>query len=213
MRRSLACNGKDAMPKTLSHRESARTMETAKSRVHVFRGQELAEPILEWLRRSDRPADDPVEHFVRMEATFSEAAPWDRQDMAHDIAQLINDTTTKWDPGRVLGADFVGSSYTVNWKQLNPAPEPLGLLAWRHCLLLKKEQDLLDRIRPCARPGCGEWFFAKFDHQKCHCDKCRVAMLSTDETRKEARKKYMRDLRAKKKVKKFRSQKKGGGKS
>jgi hypothetical protein len=101
-------------------------------------------------------------------------------------------------------------NYQLKWMWMTGSPEPLGILAWHRCKLLKMEEDLLYRIRLCARPGCGEWFFARFDHQKCHSDDCRVAMLSTDEARSEARKKYMRDLRAKKKVKKFRSQKKGG---
>lgn len=237
-------------------KNSSRSMETTKRRVHVFRGQNYVEPILSYLNRKDRPKDDPVERYIRLEWALFNALPWERGDLVQEIVTLINGTNERWDPGwRLSGAsgatidevpivfDLEGRPlevpirmkdwsreaieaaaeeqqmstsaqqvYEVKWMRIAPSPEPFGILAWQGCKLLKMEEDLLYRIRLCARPGCGEWFFAKFDHQKCHSDDCRVAMLSTDEARNEARKKYMRNLRAEKKVKKFRSPKSKGGK-
>jgi hypothetical protein len=60
------------------------------------------------------------------------------------------------------------------------------MLAFHNCLLLK-QQGLLHRIRQCGRPGCQEWFFARFEHQNFHADTCRIAVLSADEQRKEDR--------------------------
>jgi hypothetical protein len=126
------------------------------------------------------------------------------EDRSPRIVDLVNENMRLWGPWPELGADPVLHDWTVGWKMApwkEALPDPR--LAFRNCLLLK-QQGLLDRIRPCARPGCDEWLFAKFAHANFHRDKCRVAVLSSDEQRKEARKKYMRDLRAKKKVKKFR---------
>jgi len=122
----------------------------------------------------------------------------------------VNETQLEWNPGQFHAADLAGQhDWTVSWKFVKKSPEPTGLLVLDKCLLLKQE-GLLDRIRQCAQPGCGEWFFAKFEHQKCHSDDCRVAMLSADEARKEERKKYMRKHR---RTKKLLAQKRGGKKS
>jgi hypothetical protein len=186
--------------------------ESRKSSVHVFRGQDLAGKVLEWLRRKDRPSNDPVERLVRLEFERSrEYLPWQNQ-RAQQIVELVNDTELLWNPGQALFADRLAhDDWTVSWKPMGLSKEPNGMLAIHKCLLLK-EQGLLDRIRQCARPGCGEWFFAKFDHQIAHADACRIAMLSADEKRKEARREYMRDLRAKKKIKKFAVKKRAGEK-
>ncbi len=199
------------MPKHVTSRESSQNTQTGKSRVHTFQGEDLAVPILKWLARGDRPADDRVERLVRLEYERSrELLPGvTGEDQAPRIVQLVNSTMRLWDFGRVHKATQTGHDWTVAWRS-KPSKEaaPAEILAFHNCLLLK-QQGLLHRIRQCARPGCQEWFFAKFEHQNFHSDVCRIAVLSADETRKEARKKYMRDLRAKKKVKKFRSSKKG----
>jgi hypothetical protein len=210
---TLPFNGKDTMVKLVGNQKSSRSMEIPKSRVHVFRGQDLAEPVLDWLRHKDRTDDDPVERLVRLELKRSrEFFPGigTTDDPSPQIKALVQDITHRWQLGFVLGVDLVLNDWTVSWKTEPIEGVPLtARQAFRNCLFLK-QQGLLDRVRQCTRPGCKEWFFAKFDHQHSHSDECRVAMLSTDEARKEERKKYMRDLRAKKKVKKFRSQKKGG---
>jgi hypothetical protein len=200
------------MPKHVTIRKSSKSIETGKSRVHAFQGEDLAGPVLDWLSRGGRPADDKTERLVRLEYERSqEPLPGvTGEDRAPRIVQLVNDTMRLWDFGLSHTATQVGHDWSVDWRS-KPSREasPLEMLAFHNALLLK-QQGLLDRIRRCARPGCSEWFFGKFDHQTFHTDKCRVAVLSGDEQRKEARKKYMRDLRAKKKVKKFRSPKKGG---
>jgi hypothetical protein len=186
-------------------------METRKSRGHVFQGQELAESVLGWLRRQ-HPKNDRVEKLVRLELERAEFFPGVSadEDPSVEIVHLVNDTMRLWNFGLVHTATATLHDWTVAWKS-RPSKRagPEELLAFHNCCLLK-QQGLLDRIRQCARPSCGEWFFAKFDHQNFHSDECRKAELSVDEARKEARRQYMRDLRSKKKVKKFRSQKKGG---
>jgi hypothetical protein len=187
-------------------------METRKSRVHTFQGQDLAEPVLEYLRRDDRPVDDRVEQLVQLElARYREVLPGvTGEDRTPRIVRLVNDTMRLWDFGLIHQATREERDWKVTW-QHRPSKKATHpeMLAFNDALLLKR-QGLLHRIRQCARPGCKEWFFAKFDHQNFHIDKCRVAVLSADEQRKEDRKQYMRDLRAKKKLKKFRSSKKGG---
>lgn len=202
------------MAKHVAITESSQTMETAKSRVHVFRGQDLAELPLQWLNRTDRPEDDPIEQLVRLELERSresrEFLPGSLGSMELDrtaqIILLVNQTQEKWNPGQYRAAVLDGQNWIVRFRLRAMSPEPMGLLVLDKCLLLK-EEGLLDRLRECARPGCGEWFFAKFDHQKCHSDDCRVAILSADEARKEERKKYMRRHR---RIKKLRKKKKGG---
>jgi hypothetical protein len=203
------------MPKHDSMTESSRASVINKSRVHVFQGQDLAEPVLSWLRRQDRPKGDPVETLVTLEFNRARWMPGIAvdEDSSIEIVRLVNKTMELWCFGLVHTATATPSDWTVTWKpQLSKRATPDQMLAFHNCCVLK-QHALLHRIRRCARPGCGAWFFAKFEHQKCHSDECRIAVLSADEARREARKKYMRDLRAKKKVKKFRSREKGGEKS
>jgi hypothetical protein len=202
------------MPKHVTNRQSSQSVEAGKSRVHAFQGEDIAGPILMWLSRHDRPTDDRTERLVRLEhARSQEPLPGvTGEDRAPRIVQLVNDTMRLWDFGLSHTATQVGHDWSVDWRSKpakNNSASSDEMLAFHNALLLKR-QGLLDRIRQCARPGCPEWLFGKFDHQNFHSDTCRVAVLSSDEQRKEARKKYMRDLRAKRKVKKFRSSKKGG---
>lgn len=200
------------MPKHVTSEESSQNMKTDKSRVHTFQGEDLAAPILKWLARDDRPPDDRVERLARLEYERSrELVPGvTGEDRAPRIVHLVNDTMRLWNFCLFHTASPVGHDWSVDWKpKLSKEASPDEMLAFHNYLLLK-QQGLADRIRQCARPGCVEWFFGRFEHQNFHSDACRVAVLSSDEQRKEARKKYMRDLRAKKKVKKFRGTKKGG---
>jgi hypothetical protein len=194
----------------VASKKSSRSMETGKSRVHTFQGQDLAEPVLEHLRRNDRATDDRVETLVQLELARSrELMPGvTGEDRAPRIVRLVNDTMRLWNFGLIHTATQEGHDWSVKWgSKTSKKGTASEMLAFHDALLLKR-QGLLHRIRRCGRPGCPEWFFAKFDHQNFHSDKCRVAVLSADEQRKENRKQYMRDLRAKKKLKKFRSSKK-----
>ncbi len=147
-----------------------------------------------WLRRKNRPENDPIEELVRLELKRSREflpAFADIDQTTLKIVELINSTAQKWNPGQRRSASQVGhNDWKVVWQNVGWSEEPEGMLVLDKCLLLK-EEGLLDRIRQCAKPGCGEWFFAKFDHQIAHADACRIAMLSADETRKEMRRQYM----------------------
>jgi hypothetical protein len=162
---------------------------------------------LQRLNRRDLPEDDPIKQLVRLELERSRESrefllEIPEQERTAKIIRLVDETQAKWNPGQYLAADRMGrDDWTVSLKFRALSPDPMGLLVLDKCLHLK-EEGLLDRLRECARPGCGEWFFAKFDHQKCHSDDCRVAILSADEARKEERKKYMRKHRRTKKLRK-----------
>ncbi len=184
-----------------------------KSRVHTFRGEDLAGPILSWLRRQ-RPKNDRVEKLVRLELDRARFFPGISagEDPSLEIITLVNSTMRLWNFGLVHTATATLFDWTVTWKSKpSKKASPSEMLAFLNCCLLK-QRGLLDRIRQCARAGCGEWFFAKFDHQDFHSEECRKANLSADETRKEKRREYMREHRATlTKLKKFRTQKKGKG--
>jgi hypothetical protein len=204
------------MPNHEATAKSSQSMETSKSRVHVFRGQDLAAPILTWLKRPKRRKSDRVEALVRLESERSKFFPGASvgDDPSERIAQLVNDTMRVWGFGLVHTATATLHDWTVDWKpKLSRRAGPDEQLAFHNCCLLKR-QGLLDRIRQCGRPGCGEWFFAKFDHQNFHSEDCRKAELSADEARKEKRREHMREWRAtSKKIKEARMRKKGGNKS
>src|SRR5215469_4485961 len=97
----MACNGKDAMAKHDSMAESSRPPAIDKSRVHVFQGQDLAEPVLFWLRRPARPKGDRVEKLATLEFNRSRCMPGIEEDLSARIAQLVNDTMRLWGFGLV----------------------------------------------------------------------------------------------------------------
>jgi hypothetical protein len=196
------------MPRHVSGKQSSQTRQIDKSRVHEFRGQNSAEMVIKWLKQPGIPLTGEVQKLIQ----FSTRLAGGDLSVGQEIVEHIADTVAKWKLGWAPVASFSTlDGLEIKWKPIadtRTVPPALWDAYWHAVQLL--EQGLLHRIRQCARPGCEEWFFGKFDHQNFHSDACRIASLSTDEQRKEARRKYMRDLRAKKKLKKFRSSKKGG---
>lgn len=54
------------------------------------------------------------------------------------------------------------------------------------------QEGLLSKIKLCANPKCGKWFFAKFPHHTCCTLKCRDAAAKQDTDRRERRRAYER---------------------
>ena len=198
------------MPKHVTKQRKFAKQETPKSRVHAFRGEDLAESILRWLRRADRRADDVIERLIRLEYDRArELVPGvTGEDRAPRIVDLVRKTLRQWGPLAVLDVDQVGHDWSVSWKPMPSGEASVDeLQALRNFLLLKHEG--ITEIRPCARPGCPEFFLPKFPHQNYHDESCRLTVLAADPERRQGRKEYMRQLRALKKRKKFRSVKNG----
>jgi hypothetical protein len=81
--------------------------------------------------------------------------------------------------------DLHGARYVFTWKYHKPRSEGV------HLLTQIMEMGLIDRIRTCAKAGCGKWFFAKFQSGRyCSKDCQRRDYQSGEEWKRRRRIKY-----------------------
>jgi hypothetical protein len=189
----------------------------------TYFGESVAQALLEWLNSNARKESDPVEKIILANAALVEKR--DQFAAAQEIRSIINSVqlrliptwslplvespstgrkrlkirgkATKNIPGRpVSKTDLVidRSRWALNWDPVAKGMHRAQSLALYNLFQLA-EQRLLDRVRKCARPDCGQWFFARFKHQRFHSEKCQLLVFRSDEQWKEHRRDYMRRLR------------------
>jgi hypothetical protein len=121
---------------------------------------------------------------------------------------LINRTLAEYNLSPQLWAS-AEDRWTVSWVGKEVPPEE-GIALLRFLELASA--GLLDHIRKCERPGCAKYFYSRFRHQRFDGDACRISVLSSDPTRKEARRQAMKDLRKRQKRQRTPTAAKKGGK-
>jgi hypothetical protein len=174
-------------------RDFAMPTKKAKSRGHVFRGEDLAGPLLTWLnsrRNTEGRIESLLDAYRRRRALTSEneIRAWETEvDGILGYYRLLP---------VIIGTN--ANQWLIDWRSTrkdSQSPESAALLK----LLTLASQGLLANVRRCERPDCGTWFYQRFVHQKYHTEKCKFAVLAADPARKEKRREYMRDLRKLKK--------------
>ena len=155
----------------------------------TFTGEDLAGRVIAWLQDKDCPPDDPVrelrEHADR---------PWDM----HGAKDFIMATERKWAFHFYRSVEIAPEGPKLKLQHVTNQPitpeNSKRLLAWNDAVLLWS-RGLLDRIRVCAREGCGKLFFARFSHSEYHEDACRLAVEVANPEYKQSRREYMRKQR------------------
>src|SRR5207248_10605503 len=105
--------------------------------------------------------------------------------------QKMNETLASFSYARQLDLDELADGNGLSWALVAKNEEisiPLPEMRWLVQLI---EQGAILKIRRCKQ--CSSWFFAHFSHQEFCKERCRLKHLSTSESFKEKRRKYMRE--------------------
>jgi len=153
-------------------------------------------PLLDWLNRKDRPANDPVEKLVRLDASVGDARTIIvGQDAAEELRSTVAAVVRRF---KVAVAPLVGAvtpgSWEVTWRLVGKMPPLQGLALVK--LLHLADKGLAGRVRQCAWQECAKWFFARFSHQECCSGRCQQSRVRSTEQWKKQRREYMQRLRA-----------------
>jgi hypothetical protein len=191
------------------------------SRVHTYYGEAIAAPLVEWLnggppaapkrnstalgkrlaavdkvRAKQLSLAQKAQRIQRLERLLQVADQRAGTADAQELEHLDREIQTILSQYRMYPVVIAWSPrhWMTDWRPLArrvPQEEGTALLK----LLTLAEQGLLPNLKRCANLECKQWFFARYSHQKCHTDACRLARLQADPDRRESRKRYMRESR------------------
>ena len=161
----------------------------------TFTGEELGLLVVEYLERSDRPPDDPVEGLVdRFQFPTN---PHSTVDFFHEAVRKrphLRLQTKRELEVTPEGAVVVKEIPVHGGEGPVPPSEARLMLAWNQCFVLIS-RGLLDRARRCAKEDCRKWFYARFRHAVFHHEACRVAVENANPEYRERRREHMRKIR------------------
>jgi hypothetical protein len=172
------------------------------SRVHApkreFWGAFDSVPLIEWLNQKGRPARDPVEKLLQLHGQLGAPLRNVPREIQSFVSRLVSDLKLAVAP---TVSDVAVGRWQVTWRPAWPLNKmrPLQGLALVKLLHLA-DQGLLSHIRQCGWKECGQWFFAKFDHQHFHSGRCRQRAAKSTPEFLQKHKDYMRRLRRQKKL-------------
>jgi len=153
-------------------------------------------PLLEWLNKRGRPANDPVEKLIRLNADLDGFSVGDVvKEIQTSVAAIVR--RAKLGVAPIVGA--VGpKSWDVDWRLVGKMYPPQALALIR--LLHLAARGALDRVRHCENKKCGRWFYGRFSHQRFHSLVCQQETFRHDPDWQAKRREYMKDLRQRKKL-------------
>ena len=173
----------------ISHNVGKSLARKLRRSARTFTGEDLAGPVIIWLKDKDCAPDDPVRQLLERSRR-----PWEVQ----DTIEFIKAKELEWDFHYCREVTLTSEGPKLTLKHVTNLPitpeNSKRLLAWNDAVLLWS-RGLLDRIRRCAREGCGELFFARFSHSQFHQDACRLATEVANPEYKKSRREYMRAQR------------------
>lgn len=186
-----------------------------------YYGEMDASAVIDWLNSTAKKSlgdDDPVATLIEM----NQQLPLQVTD--HEVRTYLASIVRK---SKLAVAPVLGvvgpNRWEVDWRLVGKMPPMLGLALVK--LLQLAEKGLIGRIRRCAAQEqkqvgprewatteCGQWFFARFDHQVFHSKKCQERTFKTSSGWKTQRREYMKRLRHEKKLQEQRWIKRKAGK-
>jgi hypothetical protein len=170
-------------------------MPNAHSHMHErsYFGEFDAEPLLEWLNHKARPARDPVQTLLGLNGELPLKAT--EQELRSYLADIVRRSELAVAPVLVSARP---DKWSVEWRLVGKMPPLLGLAFVK--VLHLADRGLIGRVRKCGKKECGEWFYARFEHQRFHSARCQQGAFRSDPDWKKQRAEYMKRLRQDKKM-------------
>lgn len=175
----------------LSHKKARKL----KKQLRTFTNEDVGGYVIDYLNRTDRLADDPVEKLVNLAERLRSG-----EDVRDEMVQLINSTVgsrpeystvciaSRTPEGTVTVRDVPALKGTIEIAFAE------HLLEWNRGMVLLK-RGMLNRIRHCKKPDCRKLFWARFSHSEYHDESCRLAVEAASPIYRERRRDYMREQR------------------
>lgn len=177
-----------------------------RQKAHQFQGESNAQMILQMLNGAppqgrERIVANARSRFLQLLADMKMllgmiGPKWDGTltDEISDQFQKVNEKLSKY-PGITIfyptKANDIQRDDGRSWETgeavwgARPVPESQAVYA----AIKLAEQNLLDRLKVCE---CGNWYFARFSHQKFCTSQCRVEFAESSEVRKEQKRERAR---------------------
>jgi hypothetical protein len=172
-----------------------KTPQKARSHVHAksYFGELDAAVVVNWLNSKRKLAGDPIEKLVELNQQLPIQAT------EHQIETFLGRLVRR---AKVAVAPVLKSAapdyWQIEWKPVGRMDPEQGLALIR--LLHMADKGLIGRVRKCAKEACGKWFYAKFEHQRFHSERCQQETFKTSPAWKKQRAEYMKRLRQEKKL-------------
>lgn len=171
-----------------------KTRTKARSHVHdrnySYFGEFDSRPLIEWLNSPKRPAGDEVEQLLSMNAQLPIHVT------EHEVVAYLGRVVRR---SKVAVAPVLAGAspdrWQIEWRLVGHLPPSQGLAVIK--LLHLAERGLVGRVRKCARSQCTKWFFARFQHQRFHTERCQQETFKGSPEWRAQRAQYMRELRHK----------------
>jgi predicted RNA-binding Zn ribbon-like protein len=159
-----------------------------------YPGETAGQIVAAWLNKH-RGKRDPLRRLLEASQEFraSGLAPLEAGRKVDDtLGEIVRTSHLAVAP---LVVEATATRWRVDWRPVGRM-KPARALAFFKLLQLA-ETGLVDRVRQCAKPGCGRWFFARYRHQRFDCKKCQLEDFRSSPEWKQKRREYMRNLRLK----------------
>jgi hypothetical protein len=173
-----------------------KTRNKAQSHVHErnysYWGEFDAKPLIDWLNSKEILPNDPVEKLL----TLNRQLPIEstEQEVRTYLAGLVRRSKLAVAPVLLHARP---DRWQIDWKLVGNMDHSQGLALVK--LLHLADRGLIGRVKKCARSHCGKWFFARFQHQRFHSERCQQETFKSDPEWKKQRAEYMKELRHKEK--------------
>jgi hypothetical protein len=169
-----------------------KTSQKLQSHVHEtsysYWGEFDAEPLVGWLNSESRPTTDPVEKLLMLNRQLPIETT--EQEVSACLGGIVRRYKLAVAPV-LQGA--APDRWRIDWRLVGSMHPSQGLALVK--LLHLADRGLIGRVRKCARNQCGKWFFARFQHQRFHSERCQQETFKSDPEWKMQRAKYMKDHR------------------
>src|SRR5260370_18511703 len=136
-----------------------------------YLGESAGQMVTQWLN-THREKADQLRRLLQATEEFRAGglAPFEAaRKVDSTLRQILRSSRLAVAPAVV---EATVSHWRFDWRPIGRM-KPARALAFFKLLQLA-EQGLVDRVRQCAKPRCGRWFYARFRHQRFDSQKCQL---------------------------------------
>lgn len=156
----------------------------------------IAKEMSEYMRlNDDLPEKERQQKYAHMlHAIEVRQSGWPPEDQAWDLYEHINKQLAFY-VGGVPALGTFDNSMCATFELHAKSPSRIVPDEWNalNQVFWLSRRGLLNRVRRCDHEPCLRWFYARFDHQVCCSEKCRIAKYRSSPEFKERKNQKQRE--------------------